>query len=359
MKNTQAFGVGQAVGAFGEVCGGSPRGVSRGDATGPTFGRKLMTGYLSANGIRAGEGRVGQLLRTIQQPYHEARCHGARNLNPVPYTAECMGHKLHIDQNEKLAMFGATHVLAIDGFSRKIVSFSSMPIKNNLLIYEDVYRSAVVNHGMWEQVRVDHGKEFYLSLFIQEMIEGYRNRPERQPYMQTQSTKNHTVERMWPEINNRVNYPLKTALVELVDQELLDMEDNLVRYCVSSFTCQLCHLGISRVVQAWNEHRIPGKGIPNVLAEGGCLKKISEELLPHANEAAELYEAELGSSLTRHSVFGRDPFSSGRQRACVEHHFAELHPDIEICYNKTVNGDFSYFKLALLDLIETTKRYTT
>ncbi len=38
-------------------------------------------------------------------------------------------------------------------------------------------------------IRVDHGKEFYLSLFIQEMIEGYRNRRERQPYMQTQSTK--------------------------------------------------------------------------------------------------------------------------------------------------------------------------
>ncbi|TRY89400.1 hypothetical protein DNTS_002614, partial [Danionella cerebrum] len=153
-----------------------------------------------------------------------------------------MGHKLQIDQNEKLAMFGATFVLAIDGFSSKIVCFSSMPIKNNLLNNEDVFRSTVVNHGMWDQIRVDHGKEFYLSLFLQEMIE---------------------------------------ALVELVVQELLDMEDNLVRYCVSSFTCQLCHLGISRVVQAWNEHRIPGKGIPNVLAEGGCLKKISEELLPH------------------------------------------------------------------------------
>ncbi|KAI7799914.1 hypothetical protein IRJ41_018690 [Triplophysa rosa] len=226
--------------------------------TGPTFGRKLMTGYLTANGIRASEGRVGRLLRTIQQPYHHARCNGARNLNPVPYTAECMGHKLHIDQNEKLAMFGATHVLAIDGFSNKIVSFSSMPIKNNLLIYEDVYRSAIVNHGMWDQIRVHHGKEFCLSLFIQEKFAGYRNNQERQPYMQTQSTKNHKIERMWPEINNRVNYPLKTALVELMDQEILDMEDNLVRYCLSNFTCQLCHLGISRVVQAWNNHRIPG-----------------------------------------------------------------------------------------------------
>ncbi|KAF5891855.1 uncharacterized protein DAT39_018441, partial [Clarias magur] len=50
-----------------------------------------------------------------------------------------MGHKLHLDQNEKLVMFGVTHVLAIDGFRKKIVSHSTMPIKNNLSIYEDVF----------------------------------------------------------------------------------------------------------------------------------------------------------------------------------------------------------------------------
>ncbi len=56
---------------------------------------------------------------------------------------------------------------------------------------------------MWDQIRVDHGKEFYLSLFIQEMIEGYRNRRERQPYMQTQSTKVqyelnlHNIGKLW------------------------------------------------------------------------------------------------------------------------------------------------------------------
>lgn len=45
-----------------------------------------------------------------------------------------------MDQNEKLGMFGVTHVLAVDGFSSKIVATSTMPVKNNLVIYERVYR---------------------------------------------------------------------------------------------------------------------------------------------------------------------------------------------------------------------------
>lgn len=65
---------------------------------------------------------------------------GARNLNPVPYNAGYVGHKVHIDQNEKMVMFGVTHVLGIDGFSSKIVGKSTMPVKNNLTIYSDIYR---------------------------------------------------------------------------------------------------------------------------------------------------------------------------------------------------------------------------
>lgn len=63
---------------------------------------------------------------------------GARNLNPIPYNAQYFGHKLHMDQNEKIAMFGATHVLAVDGYSGKIVAWKSMPVKNNLIIYDSV-----------------------------------------------------------------------------------------------------------------------------------------------------------------------------------------------------------------------------
>lgn len=41
---------------------------------------------------------------------------------------------------------------------------------------------------MWDQIRVDHGREFFLTLFMQEKLAGYRNNTERQPYLQTSST---------------------------------------------------------------------------------------------------------------------------------------------------------------------------
>jgi len=47
---------------------------------------------------------------------------------------------MQVDQNEKIAMFGVTHVCAIDGYSRMIVGFSTMSVKNNVEIYRNLYR---------------------------------------------------------------------------------------------------------------------------------------------------------------------------------------------------------------------------
>ena len=52
-------------------------------------------------------------------------------------------YKLHIDQNEKLVMYGVTHIGAVDGFSGKIVGFVSMPLKNNVEIYTHLYKYVV------------------------------------------------------------------------------------------------------------------------------------------------------------------------------------------------------------------------
>lgn len=108
---------------------------------GPTYGRKMMTGMLASQEVYVAEKRVASSLRRVNPNFHEARCTATeRHTNPHTYHADYFGHKVHVDQNEKLGMFGVTHVAAIDGYSGMIVGFVTMPIKNNLEIYEHLYR---------------------------------------------------------------------------------------------------------------------------------------------------------------------------------------------------------------------------
>ena len=88
----------------------------------------------------AAEKRVGRSLKRVCSSYHDRRLSRSQNLlNPIPYAAKYFGDKIHIDQNEKLVLFGVTHVCAVDGYSGMIVGFATMPIKNNITIYQDLY----------------------------------------------------------------------------------------------------------------------------------------------------------------------------------------------------------------------------
>ncbi|XP_014671301.1 PREDICTED: uncharacterized protein LOC106812050 isoform X2 [Priapulus caudatus] len=91
---------------------------------------------------------------------------------------------------------------------------------------------------------------------MQEKNSEKRFNTSRAAFIQSQSKHNLRVERLWPEINNRVNYPLKSALVEMVDQEALDLSDPLQCYCISSLTLQVARIGMESCVNTWNCHRI-------------------------------------------------------------------------------------------------------
>lgn len=107
---------------------------------GPVYSKKTMTGLLASKGLRVSQVRVGESLKRTNPPYHHQQMNStAKQLNPVPYSAEYFGHKVHIDQNEKLVMYGVTRVCARDGYSGKVVSFITMPIKN-IEIYENLFR---------------------------------------------------------------------------------------------------------------------------------------------------------------------------------------------------------------------------
>ena len=76
---------------------------------GPTYGRKTMTGLLSSHGLHVSQKRVGDSLQRTNPGYqHARRTATARKMNTIPYDADYFGHKVHVDQNEKLAMFGVT-----------------------------------------------------------------------------------------------------------------------------------------------------------------------------------------------------------------------------------------------------------
>ena len=62
-------------------------------------------------------------------------------------------------------------------------------------------------------------------------------------------------------MNARVNYPVKKILNALVNEENIDMDDEATKFCVSWVTSRVCHVGSLQVIDAWNSHSIPGKGI--------------------------------------------------------------------------------------------------
>ena len=73
---------------------------------------------------------------------------------------------------------------------------------------------------------------------------------------------NHVVERIWVEVNKRVNYPLKKALMDMENDDLIDTQDkvnHLHRFCVSWLAIRVANVGTRLAVDAWNAHSIPGE----------------------------------------------------------------------------------------------------
>jgi len=133
-----AYGIGKVWKDHSVLCDFPPTSVEQ---VGPSYGRKVMTGFLSSQGFRVSQLRVGKSLKRVDPRHHSRRRNSTHSsVNPIPYVARYFGEKLHMDQNEKLIAFGVTHVCAVDGFSGKIVGFISMPVKSNGIIYDKLYR---------------------------------------------------------------------------------------------------------------------------------------------------------------------------------------------------------------------------
>lgn len=328
---------------------------------GPTYGRKMMKGYLAACGVHVSGHQLRSTLPAVSPQYHAMRTHDVvERTNPKVYIARYFGHRLHIDQNEKIAMYGLVYVLARDGFSGKIVAGAVMNRKNNMVIYEKVYRSAVLEFGLWQQIRVDQGREFYLMLFIQENLRSAHGDPSIAPYRQTTSRENHVIERIWVELNHRVTYPLKRVITDMDNDEEIDLGSNLVKFCVSAVTQEVAKVGMKRMIMAWNAHSLPHRGIPNVLQHErpGTIATINVQL-PSTRDAVDMYRQQ-GGILTDPSEFGTDPLENDTQK--IDQREQEFHNNamsFEDIFSNVISDNDVPFREAILLYIDITVHLST
>ena len=93
-------------------------------------------------------------------------------------------------------------------------------------------RPLLLREGLWEQVRIDHGGEFALVISTQQLLSPQRSTRTHAPVLQSSSRQNHRVERLWPEVKQRINYPMKRVLIEMEAIGEINMSDNVTKFCV-------------------------------------------------------------------------------------------------------------------------------
>ena len=205
----------------------------------------MMKGYLASEGVFTYERQLKTMLPSISPVWHQGwQQNSHERSNPAIYVVRYFGHKLHMDQNEKLMHCGVTYVLARDGYSGKIVGWAVMSRKNDAIIYNDVYRMCSMEYGLWDQLWVDHGHEFYLTLYIQK-LRACRDDPNILPYNQITSTQNHIIERVWVEVNERVTYLIKRVISMMDVNRIINVDDSMHKLCHMCFK--------SAALLAWKE----------------------------------------------------------------------------------------------------------
>lgn len=83
---------------------------------------------------------------------------------------------------------------------------------------------------------------------------------------------NLPAERKWPEVNQRVIYPIKEVLVRMENSLQINSADPLELFCISFITMNIVEVGLQRVQASWNSHPIDGLFYPlhpNIRTAGG------------------------------------------------------------------------------------------
>ena len=209
---------------------------------------------------------------------------------------------------------------------------------------------------------MDHGTEFVLVVAAQMHLSSLRqNSSHHLPALQSSSRLNHRAERIWPEVNQRVNYPVKHILVDMENNGEIDMSDEVTKFCVSWVTITVMKDPVNMFIQAWNNHRIPGcsGGIPNTLAsQANQVTPLISSSIPSTVDIIQIHEQDSGNQLCRDPEFGRDPLQGLVElQQLRQRDFIALYPDFRVVFHNILHSNGFLFRRCIQDYIRLTKDF--
>ncbi|XP_038062428.1 uncharacterized protein LOC119732922 [Patiria miniata] len=219
-----------------------------------------------------------------------------------------------------------------------------------------------MREGVWTQLRVDQGTEFVLTTFIQDCLAEYRPEQNCAPWVATSSVHNLRIERIWPEVNQRVNYPLKRVVVAMHEQGLIHMQDDVEKFCVSMVLIKVARIGVQRFMSSWNNHHMrasigrPGAtGTPEqCFQQNNRVASLMHVHVPTTEELVHLYQ-QRGGRIESSGRFGWDPIGDDMQLVHERQRRLELNfPSYEECFNSAVRGDNQPLQQTIIGCIRIT-----
>lgn len=158
-------------------------------------------------------------------------------------------------------------------------------------------------------------------------------------------------------MNAHANYPIKTEVCEILENDEILTDEPTSKFCVSWFVMQVANLRNTLFVWSWNAHPMPGttciiyvyiykataftclwfcmqgeawdtQGVPNVLmGQDNRVSRISTGLIPNPQLAVQMY-TDCWVRLTDPESFGSDPLANNIRGNIKDKSLAARYPSL-------------------------------
>ena len=190
---------------------------------------------------------------------------------------------------------------------------------------------------------------FALIISVQQSLAPLRNNHTRIPVLQSTSRQNHRVERLWPDINQRIN---EQVLVEMESNGEIDMSCEITKFSVSSVSIMVRSEPVARFISEWNSHQ----HIPNVLARNtNRVTRPNLLYFPLSHERDNQVEIGL---LELHVLV--DPLHDHESLCRLrDRDFCRRYPDMQLFFTELLHGSPYLLKSAILYHIQLSRNFSS